>query len=112
MHVIGQSETRAAPSSMAEIAANPQRIDLGSGRRFQEFEQGLRSARWRVFEVVNGAPVRIRIENILEFQLSERAYKIHWLHDLLPFSGMYSIVRLDRSPTTTPPLLLLTCRNT
>jgi hypothetical protein len=67
MHVIGQSETRAAPSSMAEIAANPQRIDLGCDRHFQEFEQGLRSSRWRIFQVVNGAPVRIRIENILEF---------------------------------------------
>jgi hypothetical protein len=68
MNVIGQSETRAAPSSMAEIAANPQRIDLGCDRRLQKVEQGLRSARWSVFEVVNGAPIGVRIENILEFQ--------------------------------------------
>jgi hypothetical protein len=68
MYVISKSETGATPSSMAEIAAYPQRIDLSGRRRFQEFEQSLRSARWRIFEVMDGAPVRIRIENVLEFQ--------------------------------------------
>src|ERR1700731_3470686 len=97
---------------MAEVAADPQRIDLGCDRHFQEFEQGLRSARWRVFEIVNGAPIGIRIENILEFQSFEGADKFRWPHRLLPFKGAYSIVRLARSPTMTPPLWLLTCRNT
>src|ERR1700731_2847257 len=106
MHVIGQGEPCAAPSPMAKIAANPQRIDFGGNRRLQEFEQGFRSARWRVFEVVNRAPVGVRIENVLEFQSLQGINKFRWPHGLLPFKGAYSMVRLVRSPMTTPPLLL------
>src|SRR5437016_4919705 len=97
---------------MAEIAADPQRIDLGCDRHFQEFEQGLRSPRWCVFEVVNRATVSIRIENVLEFQSLQGVNKFRWPHGVLPFKGAYSMVRLARSPMMTPPLLLLTCRKT
>src|SRR5271166_2028858 len=106
MYIIGQRETRTTTSSMPEIATDPQRVNLHCDRRFQQLQQGPRPARRSIINVIHSASIGVGVENILESQLSERAYKLPRPHDLLPFSGMYSTVRLDRSPTMMPPLLL------
>src|ERR1041385_2054574 len=112
MHVVGQGKTGAAATPMAEVSTDPDRLHLRFNCRLQQPPQCPCPARRSIINVVHRASVRVRIENVLESESSERAYKLRRRHELLPLRGAYSIVRFDLSPTITPPLLFLTCRNT
>jgi hypothetical protein len=94
---------------MPEISTDPQRIDLCSDCRLQKFQQGSCSTRGSIIDVMHITSITIRIENVFKLHVSERVDKLPWCHEAPPFSnGRYSIVLLDRSPTTIPPLLLFT----
>jgi len=75
MHIVGQRQTRAAPASMAQIATDPDRVNLGIHSGLQKRRQSLRAQSWSIFNIMHEAAIRIGIKNILEAKLTESTYE-------------------------------------
>jgi hypothetical protein len=66
MDVIGQRQPSSPATAMSEISTDPQRVDLRSDCRLQKFQQGSRSTRGRIIDIMYVASIAIRIKNMFE----------------------------------------------
>lgn len=80
MHVVGQCQTRSPPPPIAEVTSYPDRVNFDKHGGFKNVCQDLRPLGRGILTVKSVAPMRIRIERILELQCAQLGNELCWLH--------------------------------